>query len=257
MGALGSHIAVLARTPSLETVDVSSDETVISADTTGIGRPQLPAPAALLTVVPTVGLLDQPALTEQHFAAADVPAVDPVLPRSAIVTAVSSSVLGASSVRGESSAARTRAERRIQRAEAARERARESRQEARQAARRQQRERRERSGVVAQSGWRMAPSASWYGPGLYGNRTACGFTYTRMIVGVAHRTLPCGTLVQLRWQGQSAVVPVIDRGPFGARSNVFDLSARLACVVLRPDGARHGCFTRHHISWRIVDRRRN
>jgi rare lipoprotein A len=102
----------------------------------------------------------------------------------------------------------------------------------------------------------MAPSATWYGPGLYGNTTACGQTYTRRIVGVAHRTLPCGTLVQLQWRGQTAVVPVIDRGPFGARSNVFDLSARLACVVLKPRGAKDGCFTRYHVRWRVVDRRR-
>ncbi|MGH2950388.1 MAG: septal ring lytic transglycosylase RlpA family protein, partial [Solirubrobacteraceae bacterium] len=37
--------------------------------------------------------------------------------------------------------------------------------------------------------------ASWYGPGFYGNRTACGQLYTPEIVGVAHRTLPCGTLI--------------------------------------------------------------
>jgi rare lipoprotein A (peptidoglycan hydrolase) len=110
---------------------------------------------------------------------------------------------------------------------------------------------------VGRSGWRVAPAASWYGPGLYGNRTACGQILTRRIVGVAHRTLPCGTLVQIRWQGQSAVVPVIDRGPFGHRRNVFDLSARLACVVLRPNGAKDGCFTRYHLKWRIVERRRS
>ena len=34
---------------------------------------------------------------------------------------------------------------------------------------------------------------SWYGPGLYGNGTACGQRLTKGLVGVAHRTLPCGT----------------------------------------------------------------
>src|SRR6266545_2545909 len=39
--------------------------------------------------------------------------------------------------------------------------------------------------------------ASWYGPGFYGNRTACGQLYTPEILGVAHLTLPCGTLLTL------------------------------------------------------------
>ena len=56
--------------------------------------------------------------------------------------------------------------------------------------------------------------ATWYGPGLYGNKTACGETLTRHIVGVADRTLPCGTPVTLRYDGRSITVPVIDRGPY-------------------------------------------
>ena len=35
--------------------------------------------------------------------------------------------------------------------------------------------------------------ASWYGPGLYGNRTACGQTIRPSTLGVAHKRLPCGT----------------------------------------------------------------
>ncbi len=35
-------------------------------------------------------------------------------------------------------------------------------------------------------------AASWYGPGLYGNRTGCGGTLTTESVGVAHRSLPAG-----------------------------------------------------------------
>src|SRR4029077_11272191 len=42
--------------------------------------------------------------------------------------------------------------------------------------------------------------ASWYGPGFYGNRTACGQVYTPEIVGVAHRTLRCGTMVVLEYR---------------------------------------------------------
>ena len=58
--------------------------------------------------------------------------------------------------------------------------------------------------------------ASWYGPGFFGRRTACGQKLTKRTVGVAHRTLPCGTLVELYRGGRTLTVPVIDRGPFGA-----------------------------------------
>lgn len=56
--------------------------------------------------------------------------------------------------------------------------------------------------------------ASWYGPGFFGRRTACGMTLTRRTQGVAHRMLPCGTRVAVSMGGRSAVVRVIDRGPF-------------------------------------------
>ena len=58
--------------------------------------------------------------------------------------------------------------------------------------------------------------ATWYGPGLYGNRTACGRTLGYDTVGVAHRTLPCGTKVGILYRGRSIKVPVIDRGPYGS-----------------------------------------
>ena len=79
--------------------------------------------------------------------------------------------------------------------------------------------------------------ASWYGPGFYGNRTACGQVYTPEIHGVAHRTLPCGTVLRLEFGGRSVAVPVIDRGPFiGGRT--LDLSnatrAALGCTDLCP-----------------------
>jgi hypothetical protein len=56
--------------------------------------------------------------------------------------------------------------------------------------------------------------ASWYGPGLYGNRTACGQTFTSRLLGVAHRSLPCGYRVTVRYHGRSITVPVVDRGPY-------------------------------------------
>jgi rare lipoprotein A (peptidoglycan hydrolase) len=69
--------------------------------------------------------------------------------------------------------------------------------------------------------------ASWYGPGLYGRRTGCGGTLGYSQLGVAHKTLPCGTKVTLRHNGRRVRVPVIDRGPYaGARE--YDLTAATA-----------------------------
>jgi hypothetical protein len=66
--------------------------------------------------------------------------------------------------------------------------------------------------------------ASYYGPGLYGNGVACGGTLLPGTLGVAHKTLPCGTRVKLRYHGRSVTVPVIDRGPYvGGRD--YDLTA--------------------------------
>jgi rare lipoprotein A len=69
--------------------------------------------------------------------------------------------------------------------------------------------------------------ATWYGPGLYGRHTACGQVLSHRIMGVAHRTLPCGTPVELEVGGRTITVPVIDRGPFsnGAR---YDLTSAAA-----------------------------
>jgi rare lipoprotein A len=65
---------------------------------------------------------------------------------------------------------------------------------------------------------------SWYGPGLYGNELSCGGRLTPGTLGVAHKTLPCGTRVTLRHGKRVVRVPVVDRGPYvGGRE--FDLTA--------------------------------
>jgi len=66
--------------------------------------------------------------------------------------------------------------------------------------------------------------ASYYGPGLYGNGVACGGTLLPGTLGVAHKTLPCGTKVKLRYRGRTVTVPVIDRGPYVAGRD-YDLTA--------------------------------
>jgi rare lipoprotein A (peptidoglycan hydrolase) len=70
--------------------------------------------------------------------------------------------------------------------------------------------------------YRLA-GASYYGPGLYGSGVACGGTLLPGTMGVANRTLPCGTLVKLRYRGRSVTVPVIDRGPYVAGRD-YDLT---------------------------------
>jgi rare lipoprotein A len=66
--------------------------------------------------------------------------------------------------------------------------------------------------------------ASWYGPGLYGNKTACGQTLRATTIGVAHRSLPCGTMVKFVYAGHAVLAPVIDRGPF-VKGRAWDLTA--------------------------------
>ena len=56
-------------------------------------------------------------------------------------------------------------------------------------------------------------TATYYGPGLYGNRTACGQTLRHRTRGIAHRRLPCGAKVPVYRAGRIAIFPVIDRGP--------------------------------------------
>jgi hypothetical protein len=65
---------------------------------------------------------------------------------------------------------------------------------------------------------------------LYGNRTACGQTLTPTTLGVANRTLPCGTKVTIFYHGRALVVPVIDRGPY-VYSRSFDLTGGTASAL--------------------------
>ncbi|HEY5343677.1 MAG TPA: RlpA-like double-psi beta-barrel domain-containing protein [Solirubrobacteraceae bacterium] len=62
--------------------------------------------------------------------------------------------------------------------------------------------------------------ASWYGGG---GEMACGGELTSATMGVANKTLPCGTQVTLRYDGRTVRVDVIDRGPYVA-GREFDLT---------------------------------
>lgn len=74
--------------------------------------------------------------------------------------------------------------------------------------------------------------ASWYGPGLYGNPLACGGTLTPSTWGVAHRTLPCGSVVSVCYRARCYRAPVVDRGPFVAGRDV-DLTGPVARALCR------------------------
>jgi hypothetical protein len=67
--------------------------------------------------------------------------------------------------------------------------------------------------------YRLA-GASWYGGG---GSLACGGSLSSSTLGVANKTLPCGTLVTLRYGTRSVRVPVVDRGPYVA-GREFDLT---------------------------------
>lgn len=79
--------------------------------------------------------------------------------------------------------------------------------------------------------------ATWYGPGLFGNKMACGERLTHRTLGVAHKSLPCGTRVALRYHGRTVVVPVIDRGPY-SRGVAYDLTQATARKLGMTETAR-------------------
>ncbi len=70
--------------------------------------------------------------------------------------------------------------------------------------------------------------ATWFGPGFFGKKTACGQTLTPGVVGVANRTLPCGTLVKVGYHGHTMTIPVLDRGPYSHIGADWDLTAGAA-----------------------------
>jgi peptidoglycan lytic transglycosylase len=80
----------------------------------------------------------------------------------------------------------------------------------------------EEEGEYSFGAWRYG-GASWYGPGLWGNKTACGQTLRPGKLGVAHKKLPCGTTVKFVYHGKAVVTQVIDRGPY-VRGRAWDLT---------------------------------
>ena len=80
-------------------------------------------------------------------------------------------------------------------------------------------------------------TASWYGPGFHGKKTASGNRFNQNALTAAHRSLPFGTkarVTNLR-NGKKVVVQINDRGPH-RRGRIIDLS-RAAAQQLSIHGA--------------------
>jgi rare lipoprotein A len=84
--------------------------------------------------------------------------------------------------------------------------------------------------------------ATFFGPGLYGHTTACGQELTEDLVGVAHRSLPCGTNVAVRYGATTIVVPVVDRGPYAGKAK-WDLTKAAADLLGFTQTDRIGAIT--------------
>ena len=100
------------------------------------------------------------------------------------------------------------------------------------------------AGKTGSGAWQTG-AMSWYGPGFYGNHMANGEILRPDSMVVAHMTLPFGTLVELRYNGRTAVATVKDRGPFYA-GREFDLGPGIARVL--------GFEGVHDVEYRIIGR---
>jgi rare lipoprotein A (peptidoglycan hydrolase) len=75
--------------------------------------------------------------------------------------------------------------------------------------------------------------ATWYGPGLAGNRTSNGERFQPSAYTAAHRTLPFGTWVSVTRidTGKSVRVRINDRGPWGKPERIIDVAQGPAKVL--------------------------
>ncbi len=89
----------------------------------------------------------------------------------------------------------------------------------------------------------LSGKASWYGPGLNGNKTASGEIFDMYGMTAAHKKLPFGSIVLVTNEenGKSVVVRINDRGPF-VSGRVIDLSYGAAYLI---DMVRAGVVKTH------------
>lgn len=72
--------------------------------------------------------------------------------------------------------------------------------------------------------------AIYYSNALAGETMACGGKYRPRKMVAAHRKLPCGTTIRVKNRANGRVVrlTVKDRGPFGDKGTIVDVSRRAA-----------------------------
>ncbi len=98
------------------------------------------------------------------------------------------------------------------------------------------------------AGWQTA-RVSWYGPGLYGNKTASGAVLTQGMMNVAvpqgsTGRFPFGTKIEFRYGGRTCVAVVNDTGAFAKYGRQFDLGPGTAKAI-----GFSGVGT---VEWRVV-----
>jgi len=93
--------------------------------------------------------------------------------------------------------------------------------------------------ILVRGGPGVVVTASWYGPGFFENRLPCWqwlqaqdlpIQFLPDTWGVAHKTLPCGTMLVLSHGANTISVPVVDRGPYIA-GRELDLSPRIKSAL--------------------------
>src|SRR5262245_14520536 len=75
----------------------------------------------------------------------------------------------------------------------------------------------------------LSGTASWYGPGFHGKKTASGEIYDQNKLTAAHQTLPLGSKARVTnlENGNAVEVEINDRGPF-VEGRIIDLSRAAA-----------------------------
>lgn len=72
--------------------------------------------------------------------------------------------------------------------------------------------------------------ATWYGGAHQGGPTASGERFDKNAMTAAHRTLPMNTFVRVtnKKNGRTVEVRINDRGPYGSKARIIDLSEAAA-----------------------------
>ena len=78
-------------------------------------------------------------------------------------------------------------------------------------------------------GDKFSGSISYYGPGFHGKKTASGALYDQNALTCAHKTLPFGPKVRVKFLNteKSVILKVNDRGPY-AHGRILDVSVAAA-----------------------------